>query len=175
MYGSALQRHISRPQALAVAIVCSCGHACRWAMRKPSSGPQQATVTNLRTVSRERKSARLRALEARLDDEELGGVDHERHARHLGVADKQVDELGHRGHAVDEAVVHVDVEQVRALVDLYAQASIAWLQISLGNAEPLPSPGLPHAQQTSGELQLQLKASTSWQRLPKLPYADNTE
>jgi len=43
----------------------------------------------------------LRALEAGLHDRELGGVDHEGHARDLGVRHQQVDELGHRGDAVD--------------------------------------------------------------------------
>ena len=64
--------------------------------------------------------AHLAALEAGLNDVELGRVDHEGHATGLGVRHKQVDKAGHGGHAINQPVVHVDVQHVRALAHLCA-------------------------------------------------------
>ena len=62
----------------------------------------------------------LHALQAGLDHAELRRVDHHRHAGDLGLAGDQVEERGHRLDAVDQAVVHVDVDDLRAVLDLVA-------------------------------------------------------
>ena len=60
----------------------------------------------------------LAALQTRLHDGELAAVNHEGDAADLGVGDQQVDELGHGRDAVDEAIVHVDVQNVGTRLDL---------------------------------------------------------
>ncbi|CAB4945373.1 unannotated protein [freshwater metagenome] len=60
----------------------------------------------------------LDALEAGLDDLPLRGVDHHRHAADVGLGGDQLEEAVHRGDAVDHALVHVDVDHLRASLDL---------------------------------------------------------
>jgi len=48
----------------------------------------------------------------------LGRVDHEWHTADLRVRHQQVHKLGHGAHALNQAVVHVDVQDVRALLHL---------------------------------------------------------
>ena len=60
----------------------------------------------------------LAALEASLHDVELGRVDHEGHLGHVRLGNHQVHEADHRRLAVDEAVVHVDVDDVGAVLHL---------------------------------------------------------
>ena len=60
----------------------------------------------------------LATLQARLDDVELRRVNHEGHLGHIGLGNHQVHEARHRGLAVDEAVVHVDVDDVSTVLDL---------------------------------------------------------
>mmetsp|Transcript_27462 Transcript_27462/g.56288 ORF Transcript_27462/g.56288 Transcript_27462/m.56288 type:complete len:1189 (+) Transcript_27462:341-3907(+) len=60
----------------------------------------------------------LEALEPRDADVELGGVDHHRDLGDLGLRGNEVAELAHAVLAVKHAVVEVDVEQLRAVLDL---------------------------------------------------------
>jgi hypothetical protein len=60
----------------------------------------------------------LDALQAGLDDLELRGVDHHRDAADVGLGRDQLQEAVHRGDAVDHALVHVDVDDLRAALDL---------------------------------------------------------
>jgi hypothetical protein len=62
----------------------------------------------------------LHALEAGLDDLPLGGVDHHRHAADVGLGGDQLEEAVHRLDAVDHPLVHVDVDDLRAGLDLLA-------------------------------------------------------
>jgi hypothetical protein len=62
----------------------------------------------------------LQALEAGLDDLPLGGVDHEGDLGDLGLAGQQLQVAGHGGDAVDHALVHADVDDVGAVLDLLA-------------------------------------------------------
>ena len=62
----------------------------------------------------------LHALQAGFDHAELRRVDHHRHAGDLGFAGDQVEERGHRLDAVDQAVVHVDVDDLGAVLHLVA-------------------------------------------------------
>ena len=60
----------------------------------------------------------LHALQAGLDHLELRRVDHDRHAGDVGLRRNEIEERGHRLDAVDQAVVHVDVDDLRAALDL---------------------------------------------------------
>ncbi len=60
----------------------------------------------------------LHALEAGLDDLPLRGVDHHRDAADVGLGGDQLEEAVHRGDAVDHPLVHVDVDDLRAGLDL---------------------------------------------------------
>ena len=60
----------------------------------------------------------LHALEARLDDAPLAGVDHEGHAADVRLGGGTVEELDHGALAVQQALIHVDVENLRAIFDL---------------------------------------------------------
>ena len=68
----------------------------------------------------------LNAAQASFDHLPLRAVDHDRHARDLGLAGDQVQEANHRRLAVEHRLVHVDVDHLRAVLDLLA-----------GNAERL--------------------------------------
>ena len=51
----------------------------------------------------------------------LGAVDHHRHAGDVGLGRDEVEELDHRLLGVDQALVHVDVDDLRAVRDLVAR------------------------------------------------------
>ena len=55
-----------------------------------------------------------------LDHLELRRVDHHRDAGDVGLGGDQVEERDHRLHAVEQALVHVDVDDLRAVLDLLA-------------------------------------------------------
>ena len=60
----------------------------------------------------------LHVLQAGLDDLPFGGVDHDRDAADIGFGGDQFGEPVHRGDAVDHALVHVDVDDLRTDLDL---------------------------------------------------------
>ncbi len=60
----------------------------------------------------------LDALQPGLDHRPLRAVDHDRHARDVRLARDEVEELRHRRLAVEHALVHVDVDDLRAALDL---------------------------------------------------------
>ena len=60
----------------------------------------------------------LDVLQAGLDDLPLGGVDHDRDPADVGLGGDQLGEAVHRGDAVDHPLVHVDVDDLRAVLDL---------------------------------------------------------
>ena len=62
----------------------------------------------------------LHALEPGLDHRELRAVDHQRHAGDVGLGGEQVEELDHHLLGVDQALVHVDVDDLRAVLHLVA-------------------------------------------------------
>ncbi|MNS95288.1 hypothetical protein D3C72_1295400 [compost metagenome] len=60
----------------------------------------------------------LNALQARLDDLPLGAVDHHRHTGDVGLGGDQVEEGAHGDGAVQQPLVHVDVDDLGARLDL---------------------------------------------------------
>ena len=52
---------------------------------------------------------------------ELRGIDHHRHARDVGLAGDQIEERDHRLLGLEQALVHVDVDHLRAVLDLVAR------------------------------------------------------
>jgi hypothetical protein len=63
----------------------------------------------------------LHALEALLDDGPLGRVDHDGHARDVRLAGDQVEEAGHSLLAVEHPLVHIDVYDLGAVLDLLSR------------------------------------------------------
>ena len=62
----------------------------------------------------------LQAFQPGLDHRPLRAVDHHRHAGDVGLGGDQVEEGDHRLLAVEQALVHVDVDHLRAVLDLLA-------------------------------------------------------
>ena len=62
----------------------------------------------------------MQALQAGLDDRELGRIQHHRHARDVGLGGDEIEEPGHGGFAVEHGVIHVDVDDLGAAHDLAA-------------------------------------------------------
>ena len=62
----------------------------------------------------------LHALEPGLDHGELRRVEHHRHAGDVGLGGDQVEERDHRVLRVEQAFVHVDVDDLGAVLDLVA-------------------------------------------------------
>ena len=60
----------------------------------------------------------LHALQTRLQHGPVRAVDHHGHAGHVGLGGQQVEELGHHLRPVQQALVHVDVDDVRPALDL---------------------------------------------------------
>ena len=61
------------------------------------------------------------AFEARLDHAPFRAVDHDRHAGDVGLGGDQLEEGGHRRLGVEQALVHVDVDDLGAVLDLLAR------------------------------------------------------
>ena len=90
---------------------------------EPADDPRLADELGLALLERDRvdDALALQALEAGLDHRELRRVDHHRDARDVGLGRDQVEEPPHRGDAVEHALVHADVEDVGAALDLLAR------------------------------------------------------
>ena len=63
----------------------------------------------------------LHAFEAGFDHREFRRIDHHRHARDVGLGGDEVQELDHRLLRIEQAFVHVDVDDLRAHRDLIAR------------------------------------------------------
>ena len=63
----------------------------------------------------------LNAFQAGLDHVPFRGIDHHGHARNIGLGGDALDEGRHRGMRVEQALIHVDVDDLRAILDLIAR------------------------------------------------------
>ncbi len=63
----------------------------------------------------------LEAFQAGLDHRELGGVHHDGEARDVGLRRDEVEKRGHHSLGVEQSLVHVDVEDVRAAFHLISR------------------------------------------------------
>ena len=63
----------------------------------------------------------LDAFEPGFDHRELRRIDHHRHARDIGLGGDEVEELDHHRLRVDEALVHIDVDDLRPVRHLVAR------------------------------------------------------
>jgi hypothetical protein len=61
------------------------------------------------------------ALKSGLDDGPLGAVDHHRHAGNVRLGGDALEEDGHRLLGIEQGLVHVDVDDLRAVFDLVAR------------------------------------------------------
>ena len=85
--------------------------------------PRLAQEFLLAFLHRDRVDDRLAldAFQSGFDDREFRGIDHQRHARDIGLRGDEIEKLDHRRFRIDEPLVHVDVEDLRAVRDLVAR------------------------------------------------------
>ena len=67
----------------------------------------------------------LHAFQSGFDHREFGGVDHQRHAGDVGLRGNEIEKRRHRLLGIEEALVHVDIEDLRAVFDLVAATARA--------------------------------------------------
>ena len=82
----------------------------------------------------------LDALQSGLDDLPLGRVDHEGDAGNIRFGSAEVQEAHHRGLAVEHALVHVDIDNLRTVLDLGA-ADVECLFVLLVENQALENRG----------------------------------
>jgi hypothetical protein len=77
---------------------------------------------SLALLQRDRVHHRLAldAFQPGLDHRELRGIHHDRHPRNVGLGGDQVEEGLHRLDGIEQALVHVDVDDLRAVLHLLA-------------------------------------------------------
>jgi hypothetical protein len=63
----------------------------------------------------------LHAFQSGFDHREFGGVDHQRHAGDVGLRGNEIEKRRHRLLGIEQALVHVDIEDLRAVFDLVAR------------------------------------------------------
>jgi hypothetical protein len=73
----------------------------------------------------------LDAAQPGLDDLPLRAVHHHRHARDVGLAGDEVQEADHGGLAVEHGLVHVDVDDLRAVFHLLARHGQGLLELAV--------------------------------------------
>jgi hypothetical protein len=73
----------------------------------------------------------LDALQPGLDHLPLRAVDHDRHARDLGLAGDQIQEADHRRLRIEHRLVHVDVDDLGAALDLLAGDAEGLLELAV--------------------------------------------
>ncbi len=63
----------------------------------------------------------LNTLQSGFDNRPLGRIDHQRHARDVGLGGDQIQKCNHRLLAIEHGLVHIDVDDLRAAFDLLAR------------------------------------------------------
>ncbi|MPL88384.1 hypothetical protein SDC9_34404 [bioreactor metagenome] len=93
-------------------------HHHRGAIGEAERGMGAEGVLALLQADRVDDRLALHALQAGLDHLPFRAVDHHRHAGDVGLGGDEVQELDHRGLRIDQPLVHVDVDHLRAVLDL---------------------------------------------------------
>ncbi|CAM2147891.1 NAD-specific glutamate dehydrogenase [Paraburkholderia tropica] len=75
----------------------------------------------------------LHALQARFDHVPLRRIDHDRHARDVGLGGDQIHEAHHRRFRIEHRLVHVDVDDLRAVFDLLARDCERLVELAVEN------------------------------------------
>ena len=63
----------------------------------------------------------LQAFQPGLDHRKLRRIDHHRHARNIGFGGNEVEKRDHRLLGIEQALVHIDVDHLGAVLDLLAR------------------------------------------------------
>jgi hypothetical protein len=89
----------------------------------PAREPRMLHEFGLAFLERDRVHDRLalHALEPRLDDAPLRAVEHDRHARDVGLGRHEQEEARHGRGGIEHRLVHVDVDHLRAALHLLAR------------------------------------------------------
>ncbi len=89
----------------------------------PANDLRLAQEFRLALLERDRVHHRLAldAFQARLDHAELRGIDHDRHAGDVRLGRDEMQEGRHRRFGIEQPLVHVDVDDLRAVLDLLAR------------------------------------------------------
>ena len=142
LVGALADRHLAR-DGVGLALLVERHHHHGGAVAQHLPGVVEEGVLALLHADGVDDRLALHALEARLDHAPLGAVDHHGHAGDVGLGGDQVEERHHRLLGIEQALVHVDVEDLRAVLDLASAQSRARRRsrpasISLRNlAEPV--------------------------------------
>ena len=95
-------------------------HDRRGAVAADEAGAAEELVLAVLERDRIHDALALQTLETLLEDRPFGRVDHDRHARDFRLGRDQVEKLYHRRLAVDQRLVDIDIENVRAAFHLLA-------------------------------------------------------
>ena len=107
-------------------------HACR-AVLSHQPGVGQELLFALLEADRVDDRLALHTLQARFQHGPVRAVDHHGHAGHVGLGGQQVEELGHDLRPVQEALVHVDIDDVRPALNLLASDGNGFAQVALAD------------------------------------------
>ncbi len=75
----------------------------------------------------------LHAFEARFDHFPLRGIDHDRHARDVGLGSDEIHKADHRRFRIEHGLVHVDIDDLRAVLDLVARDGKRLVELAVQN------------------------------------------
>ena len=75
----------------------------------------------------------LHAAQARFDHAPLAGVNHDRNARNVGLTGDQLQKPHHRGLAIEHGLIHVDVDDLRAVFNLLPRYRQGLLILAIEN------------------------------------------
>jgi hypothetical protein len=107
-------------EGVGLALLVEGHHDHRGAVLAAQAGLAQELGLALLHRDRVDHALALDALEAGLDHAPLGRVEHDGHAGDVRLGGDQLEELLHRGHGVEHRLVHVDVDDLGAVLHLLA-------------------------------------------------------
>ena len=118
--GTATDRYLAR-RGVGLALLVERHHHSGGAVAPDLSRLSQKRVLALLKADRIDDRLARDALQPGLDDRPFRAVDHYRYARDVGLSGDQLEEGDHRLLGIEQALVHVDVDDLRAVLDLLAR------------------------------------------------------